>query len=215
MLLKKNHQNKSTRKINPFPVNLCQWKRNYLSTLPYYHLNRSWGFSTVFEKKLDLSWCDIAPYLYLQNSKPLMFKELDRSNERKQEPYVILPSRCVVDQDFVKMFHIDNGRCTVSGLIVQRFGWYGDQFNNIIHFANDFYNVSFELSIHNLEALIKTKDLKEFVKCVERIHADTLVPRFALNQKLMDDRLMFPHVWECWRKIIAPKYAQDNKNAAG
>jgi hypothetical protein len=165
---------------------------------------------------MDLSWCDPNPYIYLEKKYPGILRHMGPSNNVKVSPDQM--ERTVNDQDFVKKFQIDQKQ-GVDDITMRRINHCGDRdetiFSNMISFnvpdlkAPDI--VIFEFPLSDLKTLIKTKDCEELTQCVDKIFAEGET-RHRLNEKWVLRKQKMELLWECWRKIIAPKYVLENLN---
>lgn len=166
---------------------------------------------------MDLSWCDPGPYLELEKKNPRILQHMAPSNKVHVMPDQMKHTVC--DQDFVEKFQID-GENGVSGVTMDRIDHYGynDEtiFTNIITF-NIFNNqkpinqITFAFPLTDLKTLIGTRDCEEFTTCVNKIFVNGETP-YRLNIDWDTKKQKMELLWECWRKIIAPKYVLDNLN---
>jgi len=166
---------------------------------------------------MDLSWCDLNPYMYLEKKYPRILRHMASSNNVKVSPDQM--QRTVNDQDFVKKFQIDQKQ-GVHNITMGRINHYGDRdetiFTNVITFNVSDPDASedivvFEFPLSDLKTLIETKDCGELTQCVDKIFAEG-EPLRRLNKKWALRKQKMELLWECWRKIIAPKYVLDNLN---
>ena len=180
---------------------------------------------TVFA--MDLSWCDLNPYLYLLDKDPQGFREMGPSNKVEVGPDKMHHE--VDDRAFVEMFHIDDKygiECQVHSVNMDRCDHYGSHtvFRNRIVFKDQRWAFYFSFYLSDLRFLIQINDCEEFESYLEKewrsrrpvlavpyIEPDPVLWINFHDLSTSDNEQMMKCLqWEFWRKIIAPKYVLDN-----